>query len=146
MYTSDRFIMLFFQVGLKKSTYAFTHKSKLQLECFFSYLKKQLILFASHLIYVTLFPSHPTITIGMFFMDAVSKKKKPQNRTFEKRVSFWVGYKHEKIIDSAGEILGLNRSELARKLFLFLDRPKEDIIKIFGSEVDEYEYPPKKAV
>jgi len=31
--------------------------------------------------------------------------------------------------------VGFNRSEMARILFLYLDRPKEEIIKMFSEEI-----------
>jgi len=67
-----------------------------------------------------------------------------QNRTFDRRMSFWVGQDHRELLERACNTLGLNRSAMARQLFLFLDRPKEDIRKMFGEKVDGYEYPPLK--
>jgi len=67
-------------------------------------------------------------------------------RIYDERMSFWVGENHKKLLQRACETLGLNMSAMARQLFLLLDRPKEDIRKMFGSEVDGYEYPPLKKI
>jgi hypothetical protein len=69
-----------------------------------------------------------------------------QYRTFDRRMSFWVGQEQGALLERACETLGFNRSEMARRLFLFLDRPKEDIRKIFGKKVNGYEYPSLKKI
>ena len=83
---------------------------------------------------------YPTKRINM----AVKKTKK--HRTFNERINFWVGPSHKKLFDRAGETLGINRSVLVRRMCYFLDKPREELIELFGKDVDGYKYPPKKAV
>ncbi|MFK5893623.1 MAG: hypothetical protein QM504_10415 [Pseudomonadota bacterium] len=78
-------------------------------------------------------------------MTTVGKKR--QYRKFDRRVTFWVGEEHQKLIDRACETVGINRSEMARRLFLDLAMPKEDLMKNWNCEFGGYsKYPPKKAV
>ena len=88
-------------------------------------------------------PYRPTTLPETINMIATEPKRRDQYRTFNERITFWIGPIHKELFERAGETLGINRSVLARRMFYFLDKPREEIIELFGKDVDGYKHPPK---
>ena len=81
----------------------------------------------------------------MMPVESIKTKKPGPKKHFHERITFWIGPIHKTLFERASKTLGINRSILARRMFLALDQPKENIIELFGKEIDGYKNPPKKA-
>jgi hypothetical protein len=77
------------------------------------------------------------------FLPSKENQNMAQSGINKDRMSFWLGNVHRTLIERACETLETNKSELARRLIMLLDTPKENIRKMFGNEIDEFEHSPK---